>query len=286
MNVRRWRGAFCIPGVDWFPGGRFWSPALLCYGEDVWQRAIDEYLRRKYTHLQILLWGAPYGSDYPWIEPDAGRAKALLQLAKSRGLATVVTPLFGAGDGRAHWEQVDFMLGDIQGLTDWVFPMYEMNTDLFGRPAVDTWNGSRWVGGLTDCIVQARERFPQSLIGVHFTPCHGSAGDDEPAWWRYVSGADTGHRIVDGLLSQDDKFSDPIGAGDGARSTYLRLKGKVGVEGVPAAWRGVDVDMCIFEVTTTRTYRNQMNEAEQVAYMTAMLSRCPDVAGFCDGGQA
>lgn len=278
LNVRNWRGAFCLPLGN---GRRIWTPAAACVsGTAAFDAMIDAYHERQYTHFQYLLEGRPYGDDYPYIVPDPERAYRDLSELLSAGFVLNVTLLFGDHTG-PHWDRVQPMIDRCQDLLkgQWVFPLYEMNQDLFedGHPPDRKVNGE-WVGGLTACVHETKRRCPESLIAIHMTPDHSALGDDEIPWCHDMTG------VIDANLAQTATFDDPDLAAANLQSSALRYHGKVG-HGVPDAWAGCAIDNVAFELTTTRTYRNQMSEADQRAYTARVLQRAPELVGFGDGGE-
>lgn len=294
-KVNHWRGAFCIPQAC--PGlpfdGQYYGPSYGMQDDAGRAQMRQAYLDRGYTHFVYDWRGDVYGDDYGTLAPDVNRAfRDLLELRQA-GFVNVVC--IDSSDLTLAQALID----KCAELIDWVFPFWEMNGALFGNNVyvVDQWDDAahRWIAQagapasycLTDNIVSVRQMCPSPIkLGVHFTPGHGAAGDNEPLWWQCVAGVTPYYpRLVDALFSQDDKWGDPTGAGLGFESTAVRL---LGIQG---GWEPMAQNPCLdvaFEQTTSMTYRDPTHTADwteqmQVDYMTTFLQQAPHAAGSCDG---
>jgi hypothetical protein len=261
LDKRKWRGSFVIPdalpGIPYGDGRRIWTPAYGCY-DDYWRARIrEEFATRGYTHFVYNCAGLPYGDHYPELADDVGRVLRDLVELQSAGLVPVVC----ATDDRFGGRLATSFMANAQQIPI-CFPGWEFNGWL------DT-------EGMKQCILDTREAAPDADCYIHFTPGHGSISHDEMGGWRWCQDND-----VVGLLSQDDHWRDPQGTGEGLEGTALRLAGKM------SGWEGMHLLNVAFEQCTTPVYHDWWgwNEDAQIEFAREMLTYCPSVAGFCDGG--
>lgn len=270
VDIRRWRGAFCIPDAlpgqpDGFGDGkRIWTPAYGAYS-DVWRaRILAAFAARGYTHF-VYNTASPngvYHNDYPRTDDDPARARRDLIEIRAAGLV----PVCPAYDDT----MLDAPLRSFVENADLIpvcFPMWEMNGPLEG----DT-------DRINAAVLATRAAAPHADCYIHFTSGHGAGGEPEGAWWQWAASVG-----VVGLLSQDDGYErqpdgDPIGTAAGLTDTARHFHGEV------AGWEGLQLLNVAFEQITTPLYHSGWTEQQQLAYGATLMARAKGIAGFCDGG--
>lgn len=275
-----WRGAFIIPdalpGQPTFldkhgderlmgDGKRIWTPAFGAYSEDWQDRILTRWGWRKYTHF-VYNTASPngvYHDDYPATADDPTRARRDLLKIRRAGFI----PVCPAFDDTL----IDEPLRSFTENADLIpicFPMWEMNGPFGG----DTDRINR-------CILQTRQAAPKAKCFIHFTSGHGAGGEPEGAWWQWAASVG-----VAGLLSQDDGYQrntltgDPDGTAAGLEDTARHFRGEI------AGWEGLHLLNVAFEQITTPLYHWGWSEQQQLWYGKYLMSHCPHIAGFCDGG--
>jgi hypothetical protein len=296
-NLTLLKGATCIP--DFFdenvgPHRNLWTPAFLAKEyRDRWPEIVAKYKARGYDTMEIIACGMPYHNDYSEIFPDTGLLQEGLTYLREAGLKTVTTLMDDRrGDDLSYVKPLTEAAGD---LMDWAMPMYEMNAAMFGRMVVDSWDGAKWQGGLTEALINCKRILPPHVkVGLHMTADHGSIGSPEAEWWRYASGnpmqmggqSPVG-RFIDASLYQcslpdlANLHESALSQGKGLEDVAIRYAG------THPAWKGSDCATNLFEVHTSYTYRNQMTETQARDYCDTMISQGPTVAksGYMDGGR-
>ena len=275
VDINKWVGTFCLPpgtlpelpygGVN--GSGRVWTPALLCYDDADRTRMCDVLRQRTYTHVPIQLSGRPYGSDYPEIAFDPSRASNIIHEIVAQGFI----PTLAFDDARGPDCRYLQPLADLtQDIPLVIMGPYEIN------------DGNRPVADINSILTQKYALWPNAVQAVHFTPGHGAGDSPEWEWWTWAHDV-AGIRIH---LAQEAWFDDPKMSGTGMEDNARRLVGDIGGT-VPPAWTCMQsrpIATVRFEQTTSRVYRGQMTEAEQVAFDTTAKQYCPHTVGFCDGG--
>lgn len=277
-QIRNFKGAFCVPDAfDWIEYGdnrRIWTPATLAYS-DHWQDLIIaryKELNPTYTHFVINLGGTTYHNDYPELPDIPSNARRLiLKLLKNR-----LIPVCCATNDKEP-ERVLDSYSDNASVIDCSFVMWEMNGPCH--------NDSNM---MFDISTRVRLANPEAITYLHFTAGHGSMGLPEGLWWYKC--AQIGIR---GLLSQDNGYDrnpitgDPEGTALGLEDTAKHLHGKVhGWEDLKEFYDGQGLDNIAFEQTTTPVYHHWpgWNSKHQKEYGDYLTTHCPNIAGWCDGG--
>lgn len=268
VDIRKWRGAFCIPnalpGIPYGDGTRIWTPAYAAY-DDVWRaRILEAFKQRGYTHF-VYNTASPngvYHSDYPATADDPARARRDLIEIRAAGLV----PVCPAYDDT----MLDAPLRSFSENADLIpvcFPMWEMNGPLEGDTA-----------RINAAVLATRAAAPNADCYIHFTSGHGAGGEPEGAWWQWAASVG-----VVGLLSQDDGYErnhetgDPQGTAAGLTDTARHFRGEV------AGWEGLHLLNVAFEMTTTPAYHSGWSEAKCVAYGDYIMKHAVGIAGVCDG---
>lgn len=270
VDIRKWRGAFCIPGAlpgqpaGFGDGERIWTPAYGAY-DDVWRpRILAAFKARGYTHF-VYNTASPngvYHNDYPKTADDPARARRDLIEIRAAGLV----PVCPAYDDT----MLDAPLESFRQNADLIpvcFPMWEMNGPFEGDTA-----------RINACVLATRAAAPAADCYIHFTAGHGAGGEPEGAWWQWAASVG-----VVGLLSQDDGYErkpdgDVEGTAAGLVDTQRHFRGEV------AGWEGLNLLNVAFEQITTPLYHSGWTEAQQLAYGAELMTLAKGIAGFCDGG--
>lgn len=279
------RGAFCVPDVfpkdeaKWFGDGkRIWTPAFGCYADPEQNQIIAALKARGYTHVPYNLSGLPYGDDYPYLHQDPERIHRDLTKLWNAGMIPLC--FLYADNGNPTLSSIQPVIdrcGTLLRLWCW---MWECN--MVVSPGVDHWDGSKWVGVIGPSYQTLNQMMPWGVPCIHFTPEHGSGGDDEPKWWLDFSRGNAALGIapntVKCLLAQDNHWDDPAWTARGVESTAVRLNG------TQPGWQGCQAATVAFEQQTTVLYHGPRTEAEGIAFTEAMLPICPSITGWCDVG--
>lgn len=277
-DVRKWRGAFCIPdalpGIPYGDGKRIWTPAFTCYDADWQDRILTAFKARGYTHFVYNI-ARPYHGDYPEPDPldDPARVRRDLLKIRAAGLVPVVAACDDQDGGNVVPYQAFVQNADLIPVC---FPMWEMN----GPLGVDAMQGGQSVGRIADCVLNVRAAAPKADLYVHFTAGHGAGAEPEGDWWQWFAALGGV-----GLLSQDDGYNrkpdgDPVGTAAGLTDTARHFRGEV------AGWEGLHLLNVAFEQITTPLYHSGWSEATQLAYGATLMQLVTgsNIAGFCDGG--
>lgn len=271
-QVENFKGAFCVPdafdsnpGFDLYGDGkRIWTPATLAYDESNWQTIIDKYkeLNPHYTHYVINLGGSTYHKDYPHIPDDPARSRKLILLL----LKNYLIPVCCATDD----ENPDVVLNswiENQDVIDCGFVMWEMNGPCNGDPV------RMYAIIEKTCVANGH-----ACILLHFTAGHGAVDEPEGESWKKCQAMG-----IRGLASQDDHWDDPQSTASGLEDTAAHLAGK------RAGWEGCNMINVAFEQTTTPVYHKYpgwTGTRPQKIFGNYLISHCPSIAGYMDGGSS
>ena len=260
------QGAFCIPTQP----RRVWWPAFLAVDDAEQNRYIDETLRRGYNFGQVLVSGFPYANEYPYIPTNAEVLRRGLEKCKQAGLTTIV-----AFDDQ-RWPDLSYLepvLTPNRSLIDWCMGIYEVN-GVVKNPDV-----------VLSLLKQSRKLLPDCRLAVHFEPLdEGRQSYGLVDWQRAKDEAN-----LQCLFFQTAGWVVGTQEATNRLQDFTRRLGGPQFHGYPTLEFGV-VD---YENTTSLTFRNQMSEADAVAFTDYMVNAPlePDggvyavpPTGFADGG--
>lgn len=253
--------------------GALFTPAYGTYS--VAQRAAIRaaYRARGYTHFPISIFCDAtrwYHGIYPPL--DCTQRDLWLQELRADRLIPVC---FVLPDGALSTD----LSGVDKTLCPIVVPMWEMNGPLAEVSA-----------SINEAITFTRSEFPDALLYVHFTPEHAAGGVPEADWWTWATQDPVGPH-VQGILYQDDRWTDPQAVKDRVLDFLLRLGG--GYHGWPHP-----VDVVLFETDIYPKFWDGLSEEDSVVYNDQILeylrgpecyqesgvTYCGQLAGFCSGG--
>lgn len=268
------RGAFCapdaLPGIPYGDGRRVWAPAFGCYAGTPWQdRMLDMCVARRHTWFEYQISGWPYHRDYPELALDPARTVADLTKIRSRGLRTIVAFRDDRGPDLSYLAPVAAATQDV---VDLVMGIYEVNGVLQDPDLV------------LSVLVQSRRLWPRALLAVHFTDLMEGESHGLVNWHQAVDMAGLNALFFQaaGWLHTPEDVAARL-------ADYTRRLGGPQFHNYPTLTHGV----VVFELTTSKTYRGELTEAQGVAYTDAVLAvpMAPDggvmsvpATGFLDGG--